>query len=87
MRQIKWPKKNYNYLKIKSKNIYFLEFSTSQNCFHVDDLASILLANNDLCNRNTSTGYVVIDGPFEAYEGAMMAIKKFPHLMKRVTFP
>lgn len=66
------------------REIFFLEFSTHQNNFHVADMEDIIMSNQDLCKRNTCTGYVIIAGPFYDIQHAFEAIKKFPDLMKRV---
>ena len=45
------------------KNL-FVEFSTIQNCFHIDSLPESIKNNLSLCKQNISNGYVIIGGPF-----------------------
>lgn len=66
------------------KEIFFLEFSVHQNNFHVADMESIIMNNQDLCKRNMCTGYVIIAGPFQDIQDAFKEIKKFPDLERRV---
>ncbi len=59
------------------ENMWFLEYSVEQKCFHVDSLDRIYAANRDMCRRRVSSGYVIIDGPVEKEEDLFPLLKKW----------
>lgn len=73
-----------SYIDINPDEVYFLEYSVSQSCFHVDTLSKIIEMNRGICETKRATGYIIIDGPFREYEDAMKAIHKFPKLEQEV---
>lgn len=54
---------NYN-------EIYTVEYSVSQNCFHVDTLDKVLMMNRTNCRSKNSVDYQIID-LCNSYEQAM----------------
>ena len=65
---------NYN-------EIYTVEYSASQNCFHVDTLENVILMNIANCASKNSVDYQII-ALCDSYEQAMESCRKFKKLMK-----
>lgn len=63
-------------ISIFDQKVWFLEYSTTQKCFHVDDLENILLTNRDTSRRGICLGYVIIDGPM-LYKDLFNSMKKW----------
>lgn len=65
---------NYN-------EIYTIEYSASQNCFHVDTLDKVLMMNRTNCRSKNSVDYQIID-LCNSYEQAMEKCQKFKKAYK-----
>lgn len=65
---------NYN-------EIYTVEYSASQNCFHVDTLEKVILMNRANCRSRNSVDYQII-ALCDSYEQAMENCRKFKRLLK-----
>jgi len=54
--------------------IWYLEYSPSQKCFHVDSIDQILQNNRDAAMSGRRTDWIIIAGPTD-HDNAFLAIK------------
>lgn len=63
------------------KPVWFLEYSVSQNSFHVDHINKIKYWNVEACISGRPLDYIIIDGPM-LFDELMPALHEFEFLIK-----